>query len=177
MIYAGFGKRFAATLVDVVVLLPLFIAREFLTFYLETWTAVSFILSIVLVQSYYIFCHSFWGQTLGKRAVGIRIVKVSGERITWREAILRSLVDVVFTLIFIFSMLPILFPNLEPVWLRWAVAVRSLWLGELGRIGDVWFWSELITMLFNKKKRALHDFIAGTVVIQEQAATLEQSLV
>ena len=29
-----------------------------------------------------------------------------------------------------------------------------------------WFLLELITMLFNKKRRALHDFIAGTVVVR-----------
>jgi uncharacterized RDD family membrane protein YckC len=29
----------------------------------------------------------------------------------------------------------------------------------------VWIWSEIIVLLFNRRKRALHDFIAGTVVI------------
>ena len=33
----------------------------------------------------------------------------------------------------------------------------------------VWIRSEFITMLFNKKRRAIHDFMAGTIVIQQPA--------
>lgn len=174
MLYAGFGRRLAANLVDIFVFLPFGIAQVLLTLHSETWTAISIVLSPMLVQAYYIFCHARWGQTLGKRAVGIRVVKVSGERLTWREAILRSLVDVVLTIFYILSMASILFPNLEALWLEWVIAFSSLWIIKLDIIGQVWFWSELVTMLFNKKKRALHDFIAGTVVIQEQVVTLEQ---
>ena len=31
---------------------------------------------------------------------------------------------------------------------------------------QVWLWSELVVLLLNKKRRALHDFIAGTVVVK-----------
>jgi uncharacterized RDD family membrane protein YckC len=173
MIYAGFGKRLAANLVDIFVFLPFGIAQVLLTLHSETWTAISSVLSQVLILAYNIFCHARWGQTLGKRAVGIRVVKVSGERLTWREAVLRSLVDVVLTIFYILRMAPILFPDPEAMWLQWVIVFSSLWIIELDIFGQVWFWSELVTMLFNKKKRALHDFIAGTVVIQEQPATLE----
>ena len=33
----------------------------------------------------------------------------------------------------------------------------------------LWFFAEVITMLTNQKRRALHDFIAGTVVIRTNA--------
>lgn len=32
-------------------------------------------------------------------------------------------------------------------------------------IVSVWFWSELVILLTNEKRRALHDFIAGTIVV------------
>jgi len=35
---------------------------------------------------------------------------------------------------------------------------------------DVWYWSEIIVILFNKRNRALHDFLAGTVVIHKKYA-------
>jgi len=42
-------------------------------------------------------------------------------------------------------------------------------LGLVGKILDVagfsWFILEVITMLTNSKRRALHDWIAGTVVV------------
>jgi len=31
---------------------------------------------------------------------------------------------------------------------------------------QVWIWGEFLTMLFNKKRRAVHDFMAGTVVVR-----------
>ena len=34
---------------------------------------------------------------------------------------------------------------------------------------NVWVWSEFITILFNKRKKALHDYLAGTVVIRKAA--------
>lgn len=30
---------------------------------------------------------------------------------------------------------------------------------------EVWIWSEFVVMMTNRKRRALHDFIAGTIVI------------
>ena len=40
------------------------------------------------------------------------------------------------------------------------------WASSISVLINIWFWSEFITMLTNKKKRALHDFIAETVVIK-----------
>jgi len=31
---------------------------------------------------------------------------------------------------------------------------------------NIWTYSELIVLLTNKKKRAIHDFIAGTVIVR-----------
>jgi uncharacterized RDD family membrane protein YckC len=45
----------------------------------------------------------------------------------------------------------------EPAW-----AIAATWIGVL------WFWSEIVTMLFNRRRRALHDFIAGTVVLSDR---------
>ena len=40
------------------------------------------------------------------------------------------------------------------------------WLWHFFKIArQVWTWSELAVMMTNRKRRALHDFIAGTVVI------------
>jgi uncharacterized RDD family membrane protein YckC len=38
----------------------------------------------------------------------------------------------------------------------------------LGITDTLWSWAEIITMLTNKKRRAVHDFIAGTVVVRTQ---------
>ena len=35
---------------------------------------------------------------------------------------------------------------------------------------QIWIWSEFVVLLFNRRKRAIHDFIAGTVVILKEFA-------
>jgi len=41
------------------------------------------------------------------------------------------------------------------------------WLKPLQLIQNIWVWSEFIVLLTNRKRRAIHDFIAGTVVIHK----------
>ena len=43
------------------------------------------------------------------------------------------------------------------------------WTQPVGVLIQVWIWSEFITMLFNKRRRAIHDYIAGTVVVRTGA--------
>jgi uncharacterized RDD family membrane protein YckC len=49
-------------------------------------------------SAYPISFHGRVGQTVGKHAMGIRVVRTNGERIGWREASLRSSVDVAFAI-------------------------------------------------------------------------------
>ena len=48
------------------------------------------ILSLVISALYYIWPYSTSGQTLGKRALGIKVVSVDGSPLTWRKGIMRS---------------------------------------------------------------------------------------
>jgi uncharacterized RDD family membrane protein YckC len=41
---------------------------------------------------------------------------------------------------------------------------KGFWL--LTALPGLWFLAEVLTMLTNDKRRALHDFIAGTVVVR-----------
>jgi uncharacterized RDD family membrane protein YckC len=105
----------------------------------------------------------------------IRVVRVTGAPLRWREAWLRSAVDLGMAgaptqgkILALLAVTDAAYYNvgwsarganiaaLEPTWATWA-----MW------VGVVWFYSEVLTMLFNKRRRALHDFIAGTVVISD----------
>lgn len=45
------------------------------------------------------------------------------------------------------------------------------WFGIVNILQNIWIWSELIVLLFNERRRAIHDFIAGTVVLHNEFAT------
>ena len=107
--------------------------------------------------------------------MGIRVVRVTGEPLRWREAWLRSSFDVCFmivtTLGYVEAMIAI--KNSEYYGVGWSArnanlaAHEPVWAAWAEKMGAVWFSSEVVTMLFNKRRRALHDFIGVTMVVSE----------
>ncbi len=107
----------------------------------------------------------------------IKVVKnKDGTDIGYKESFLRFSVDILLLIPIIIGQLIALmyisstdFPSLR--WLDISIETQKnipQW-AEIAGIGQqVWFWSELVVLLFNKKKRAIHDFIAGTVVIHSE---------
>ncbi len=178
MNYATFWQRFAAMWIDEFVLLPL----VFVQLWLESISKMAAIVLIIPMTASYcaytIYFHGRFGQTIGKYVMGIRVVCVTGDRIGWREAWLRSSVDVAFAILGAFS----LFAALGAIsdtdyyavdWIQRTKNVSALeptWLGWTNTANQIWAWSEVVVMLFNKRRRALHDFIAGTVVTSEKKA-------
>src|SRR4051794_18778252 len=96
MNYASFWQRFAAMWIDFFVLLPLLLLHEVAKGFSKTAGIALLIPVSAAFAAYSIYFHGRFGQTLGKRAMGIRVVQTSGERLGWREAWLRSALDVGF---------------------------------------------------------------------------------
>ena len=78
------------------------------------------------------------GQTLGRKAMGIRVIRVSGEPMTFGWAMLREVVI---------------------KWLLFGVVGGSTTLGLAGLVDVLW-------PLWDEENRALHDFIVGTRVVK-----------
>jgi uncharacterized RDD family membrane protein YckC len=136
---------------------------------------IAMVLVVVMLAfsiAYHVYFLSRWGQTPGKMAAGIKVVSRNGAAITQRQAWLRSSVGIGLGVINSVAVLHVLATWTGPEWwsLTWTargaeLAKRSSVFPVTDRASDIWMWSELVVMLFNKKRRALHDFIAGTVVI------------
>ena len=182
MNYATFWQRFAAIWIDFFILLPLAVVYILLG-------SISRVAALVLViavpaacATYTIYYNGRFGQTIGKRTVGIRIVRTTGEAIGWREALLRSSVDVLFSAVGMAASFVTLAAITDTEfyrvgWVQESVNLQtqqSSWLRWTDVAGQIWFWSELVVMLFNSRRRALHDFIAGTVVISEERVSSAQ---
>jgi uncharacterized RDD family membrane protein YckC len=84
---AGFWKRALASLLDAVIIgLPLAIISYFITGH---WNGDIF--TSLLNSLYFVIVPVIWsGYTIGKRIVGIRIVKVNGEKLGFGAMLLRS---------------------------------------------------------------------------------------
>ena len=80
------------------------------------------------------------GQTIGKKAFGLRILASDGERPDpWRLVLLRSLVPLFFNVL---SLMPLLIP-------------LSLAFSLLDSL-----------LIFGRERRCLHDYMAGTIVVE-----------
>lgn len=163
--YQTFWPRFFAGFIDALVFLPLSFADAFLSAP-ERPPVVITIWSGIVYSSYWLYSvllHSRYGQTLGKMAMKIKVLDLSKERIpTFRQAFLR---DIGYIVLNTLSLVYLVYLVLAGEYVAGAeissLPGRILMWASLG-----WFLLEIITMATNEKRRALHDYIAGTVVIR-----------
>ncbi len=143
--------------------------REYFAFSLVINTIFSLWFSVYLVARY--------GGTPGKLLMGLRIVMVDGSPVTWRAAVLRESITILTSTASNIGLAIASYKLTDDesaalTFLTLAQTLNALappWHKIFEHINTVWVWGELLTMLFNKKRRAVHDFIAGTVVIIVQA--------
>lgn len=164
--YKTFWPRFWAGVVDSLVLAPIgwldgyLLEPQFHAGILITWAIISY--SIYWVYS--VVFHARYGRTLGKMLADIQVVDLSENCIaSWRQAILRDSFIILLNL----SVLGIMINQVvtgQYIGKSQVVNGPGAWLGYAS-FG--WFCLEIITMMTNAKRRALHDFIAGTVVIRK----------
>lgn len=121
---AGFWIRFVAYLIDGVIL---GIVQGILMAIFGAQSLTTTILSIIISLLYLIWYQSRNGQTLGKKLMGIKVIKVTGAPVTIGTLLLREIIGK-------------------------AISALILFIGYLMAAGP--------------KKRALHDYIASTVVIK-----------
>lgn len=161
--YNTFGKRLLAGIIDAFVFIPFSIANRHIEnidnknlfivwtlFYIICWTM------------YVVIGHGKYGQTIGKRLMNIKVFDINEQDVIgYKRAFFREAVW--------------FFSNLIGITYFAATAYQTgatnkelddkLNTGFIGLTMSIWFMLELVTMFLNSKRRALHDFIAGSVVI------------
>lgn len=98
MQYVGVGPRFLAVLIDSIILA---IVSGLLGAGLGPHqTGASSGLGGLIFFVYYIVMEATQGATLGKMALGLRVVRVDGAPISWSESVIRNLLRIVDCLVF-----------------------------------------------------------------------------
>jgi len=173
-IYAGFWIRLGSLLLDFLIMIPVI----FLTLYLNGLSKnayyFTFIPSLIFHFWYSIYLVKKHGGTPGKLIAGIKILKINGENVTWKESILRQIVTFILT-IFASVITIIALSKADGeyyeslTWMtkqQYLMTLTPLLFTIYTWTSNIWTYSELLVLLFNKRKRALHDFIAGTVIVR-----------
>ncbi len=177
--YGGFWIRLGAFFVDVIVLLP------FIGLYL--WGPrpprgifqIEPILLLAITTSYDVCSVRYWGGTPGKLLLGLRVVRADLEPAGWREAVLRESVNAALGLagdvLFLLAVRQVseaaFAGGSRTALMKEIHSLEGLPGRVIDRLGDAWILSEFLVLLTNRKRRALHDFLAGTVVIHRRAAS------
>jgi uncharacterized RDD family membrane protein YckC len=166
-----FGPRFWTGFVDTCVLWPIgFMTTALLTLNLpKTISAGLVVLESVAWLFYTVFLHARYGQTVGKMVTKVRVVDFRTEaKISLKQAWLREGIPMALSCGFLaYEVYLILSGQLAPSDIHKVTATDSskvLW--TLSMLPGLWFLAEVGTMLTNSKRRALHDLIAGTVVVR-----------
>jgi uncharacterized RDD family membrane protein YckC len=103
----------------------------------------------------------------------LRIAKLDGSAISYREAILRFLPEFAMSLAMSVGLILATFKMSDEDYTsvgflersKLMVALAPAWFRPVQIFQNIWVWGEFIVLLTNKRRRALHDFIAGTVVV------------
>jgi uncharacterized RDD family membrane protein YckC len=160
--YQTFWPRFWAACFDALVFVPIGIADHFFW----KWEApIPIRTAWILIHSfsyvaYSVLGHGLYGQTLGKRLLGVRVLDASGEPLRMWQALLRDSGSIGLIVWQTAADFPFIIHGIRPV----------LTLGQGFRISDwiafAWCVLELVTMLTNSRRRALHDLIARSIVVR-----------
>lgn len=159
--YKTFFPRFVALVIDSFIMLPLailddwFRRAEFPPVFFYIWIP----LSSLVFPVYTITMNGLYGQTLGKMAMNVKVLDVSEKPIKFKQAIVRDFPQLIFNIGTIYLGITFLGQSTE------ADNVKMAY-GTFGLFAMIWGLADISTFFLNEKRRALHDFIAGTVVVK-----------
>lgn len=174
-VYGGFWRRFAAVMIDGLILAPLFMLQFYLMAQGRAGLVYSMLPMFVVPVLYNIYLVKRFGGTPGKLAMKLRIKMLDGSPVTGQAALLRYLPWVVFgavqsvgTALAAYSLTEETYASFG--WMERSVQlemVQPLWTTYSGHLMKAWALAMLISLLATSKRRTLHDFIAGTVVVRK----------
>ncbi|MBB6218716.1 putative RDD family membrane protein YckC [Anaerosolibacter carboniphilus] len=156
--YVGFWKRVLASILDIIILSPvLFFYMKHYIYFMENKLFLPVLLYTILSYCFQVFFQVRYGGTPGKLITKIRIVNDNGQYISVLQSLTRLSPQLVSTILSFIANFFIL--N--------GVVNRILLL--IVNLFTFFFLIDVLAVVFNKKKRAIHDYIANTYVVTKQS--------
>jgi uncharacterized RDD family membrane protein YckC len=171
--YGAFWPRVGALVLDSLILSPLAILMVVLVLYTSDPFLYYAVPSLAISLVYNVWLVRRFGATPGKRILKMRIVMSDGAPVTLAAATVRYAPAFVLHAV---------------AFLAWIVASRHVgsdydtmgyirkmqtlhkhqpsWYGIQAAVTWIWWIGTAITLAANRRNRAIHDFVAGTVVVR-----------
>ena len=156
--YSTFWERITANAIDDTLLKITGFASVLFVTNTSTFNQITLIVASIFPYFYSIILHGYFGQTIGKMLMGIKVFnKDEVTPVTVKQAFIRDCIPLLLAMILlILSLFGFINAETES---NAATIFLSIILVS-------WTLLEIITLLFDKRRRALHDYIAGTVVLK-----------
>jgi uncharacterized RDD family membrane protein YckC len=171
----GFWRRLAVYAIDFAILFPLGVLTKDLIYASRSAFLVRVIVGTLIAIIFEVYLVKRFGGSPGKLALGIRITRLDGSPVGYQEVWIRYSPVLILNIMTSAALVMSLFNMSDVGYAAFATAHTSLrdlettapwWYRPLQIAGAIWIYSEFIVLLTNRKRRALHDFMAGTVVIR-----------
>lgn len=166
--FAGFWVRVGASLVDFLVMIPFAFLSFYIIIVLKSLPLV--ILVHIIMAAYKPLLEYQYGATLGKMAVGIKVINEDGGLLTPNQAIIRYLPWLISNVINLLLVVEIFgAPGFDEVggffeYFEFAQLNPSS-LSSLSSVASLLIFVSVLVLVFNKQKQALHDKWAKTYCI------------
>ena len=171
--YGGFWRRVGAMVLDSLILSPLVILLLVLLNYTRNAYLYYALPSVVINLFFYVWVVRRFGGTPGKRILSLRIAMTDGSPVTVRAATLRYLPMLLLHVLSLAALVQATYSfgaGFESLsYVEKMVSISRLapaWNNFVTGALYVWWIASAITLAANQRKRAIHDFIAGTVVVR-----------
>jgi uncharacterized RDD family membrane protein YckC len=161
--YQTIVPRICAILLDGILLLPLVIVDDWVkTLPLQSEILIGLLFIVSLANGvYFIIMHTLFGQTVGKMLMKVKVLAFDESPINFRQAILRDLPQIIFLIgSFIFIDPLAVNPN------ETTPDALDIFKNPIAVVATIWGITDIIFFFVMNKHRALHDFVAGTVVVK-----------
>jgi len=168
--YGTFWLRFAALLVDGIILAPISFGVTY--FNITSWKSASVMLVITMIGiSYKPFMEFNYGATLGKMALKLKVTDLQFQQPNLQTILLRNVFHIVPTLITsVLSIGMYTDPDFEMVtgYMEFVTFSQQFAATQLvSTISGLITLIDAIMLAVDDQKRSLHDRIAGTLVIEK----------
>ena len=178
--YAGFWRRVAAHLIDSVALGLALLAIILITLGNNSLYLLTLVVPGVLSIIYQLYLTTKYGATLGKMAMGIKIVRLDGSPIGFAQANVRYSPYLILGIIAVmgnieaFNNIPVPSIFFEHGWSdrsRLVQQYQPIWVFLSSVVGMLFALADAIALLISKQKLSVHDRMASTMVVKIETTT------
>jgi uncharacterized RDD family membrane protein YckC len=172
--YGGFWRRVGAQILDGLIVLPLSVILYFGMNYSRLFYLYYLVPSLAFAAVYGIYLVKRYGGTPGKLILKMRVTMVDGAPVTTAAATIRYSVILILSGLssLAVALAALSFTDAEFLSMGYLQKMLALnaampgWNVAVTSALYVWIVASAIVMLSNKKRRALHDFLAKTLVVR-----------